>query len=283
MNSSDNLPGIADEVQPPLTVGNAAAQAREQHEIQSAIISAKRFPRNETDANTAIMRACQREGLAEDALYSFPRGGKAVEGPSVYLAREMARMWGNLRAGLRVVEGDDDYVHIKGYCFDAQTNFYIEMEDKVRALIQRKDKRDGTTKWIKPDERDLRELVNKRGAVLIRNAILQVIPADITATAVKVCKDTLKKKVSNELKESREDVIRRMGFAFDGVGVSAEMLERKLGHKLSLITDSEVVELTSIHKSLKDGHTKREDHFEFESKADELTAKLKKEKSDANS
>lgn len=274
---NDSLPAMSEESQAPLTVGNAAAAAREQHEIQSAIISAKRFPRNETDANTAIMRACQREGLADDALYSFPRGGKSVEGPSVYLAREMARMWGNLRAGLRVVEGDDDYVHIKGYCFDAQTNFYVEMEDKVRALIQRKDKRDGTTKWVKPDERDLRELVNKRGAVLIRNAILQVIPADITAAAQKVCKDTLKKKAANELKESREDVVRRMGFAFDGVGVSAEMLERKLGHKLSLITDAEVVELTTIHKSIKDGHSKRGEHFEFETKADELTKSLKKE------
>src|SRR5690554_830452 len=96
-------------------VGVAAAVAREEAEIKAALFLARRYPRDEHSAYTKVMKSCKRPGFAENARYSFPRGGQTVSGPSVQMAREIARCWGNIRYGLRVVTMDEDAVHIRGY------------------------------------------------------------------------------------------------------------------------------------------------------------------------
>ena len=65
--------------------------ARATQEVQAAMIIAKRFPRNETLAFGKIKTACERAGLAKEALYAYPRGGKMVTGPSIRLAEAMAQ------------------------------------------------------------------------------------------------------------------------------------------------------------------------------------------------
>ena len=157
----------------PQQAGELAAVAREQNEIQSAIVSAKKFPRNEQAAFVKALNSFRRQSMAEAATYSFPRGGKTVEGPSVDCARELARVWGNIRYGLRVVSQDENRLHIRAYALDLETNTYVEAEDEFSKLIQRKDKLSGATRWVTPDERDLRELMNRRGAIAIRNCLLQ--------------------------------------------------------------------------------------------------------------
>ena len=122
------------------SAGELATVTREQSEIQSAIISAKRFPRNEQTAFVRAVNAFTRFTMAENATYNFPRGGKTIEGPSVDCARELARIWGNIRYGLRVVKSDGDRLHIKAYALDVETNTYVEAEDEFSKLIQRKDK-----------------------------------------------------------------------------------------------------------------------------------------------
>src|SRR5690606_40175898 len=129
-------------------VGAAAAVAREEAEIKSAIFLARQFPRNEFAAYNKVIKACERPGLAEEAVYNFPRGGQRVSGPSVNLAREIARCWGNVRYGLRVVSVDEDMVHIRGYAYDLETNAHVEHEDKFEKLVYRK-----SQGWVKPDER----------------------------------------------------------------------------------------------------------------------------------
>lgn len=73
------------------------AAAEKQFEIQSAIVVARRFPRNEDQAFAKLMRSCARTSFAEDTVYNFPRAGQAVSGPSVNLAREAARLWRSIR------------------------------------------------------------------------------------------------------------------------------------------------------------------------------------------
>src|SRR5690606_14405160 len=169
-------------------VGAVAATAREEAEIKAAIVLARRFPRDEIAAYTGSSEACKRPSFAEGAMYSFPRGNQIVTGPSVQLAREIARCWGNIRFGLRVVSMDDQMVHIRGYAYDAETNAYVEAEDKFSKLIFRRGRG-----WVQPDERELRELVNRRGAILVRNCILQVVPSDVVEDAQRVVQETLRK------------------------------------------------------------------------------------------
>lgn len=262
-----------------LTTGDVAISAREQHEIQAAIISAKRFPRDEAASYVKAMKSFQRPTLADNATYCFPRSGTKISGPSIDCARELARCWGNIRYGIRLIANEDKQIHIKCFAFDLESNNYIEAEDRFEKLVQRKG-RDGLTKWIEPDERDLRELIFRRGAILVRNCILQILPPDLIDDALRVAEKTLLDANAGKLKQNREDAIRRIVFAFDSIGVSSGMLEKKLGHDLAVLTEQELTELQGIYRSLKDGHSARHEHFEFVGKEEQfeamdLNAKLK--------
>lgn len=267
---TENLPIELQDVQS----GEIATIAREQSEIQSAIITAKKFPRNEASAFVKMSKSLERPRLAEAALYSFPRGGRAIEGPSVDLARELARCWGNIRFGLRIVAIEDLSVHIKGYAYDVEANNYIEAEDKFSKLVQRRNKATGITEWVQPDERDLRELVNRKGAILVRNCILQVVPSDLVDDAIKKAKETCQKSDAGELETSREDTIKRLSVAFDKLGVSIDMLNKYFGHDIAQINAAQLAELKRIWKALSDGQITRESIFEMQEKAPDLNSSL---------
>lgn len=242
--------------------GEASIAVREEAEMKAAIVLARTNPRNELDGYNRVIKSCKRAGFAATALYSFPRGGQKVEGPSVDMAREIARAWGNIRYGLRIVEMSADAVHIRGFAHDVETNAYVEMEDKFARLVQRKDKRTNQTTWVQPDERDLRELINRRGAICVRNAILQVLPPDVVDDALAECRRTREAGAMADLKD-RDRTLKMLVLAFNDVGVSVEMLERRLGHALAAIDDKELADLRGVFKSIKDGNTSRSDHFSF--------------------
>ncbi len=237
-------------------VGAAAAVAREEVEVKAAIFMARRNPRDEAAAYTKLMRATKRPTFAEGARYLFQRGGRNIEGPSVKMSREMARCWGNIRYGVRVISLDADYVHIKGWAFDAETNAYVESEDKFERLIYRK--RGG---WVRPDERDLRELVNKRGAICVRNSILQIMPPDIVDDMMREVKETMRKAAQGEIEQDREAAIRRMAVAFNDYGVTTEMLREHVGHDLETVTADELTELRGIYTSIRDGQAQVDEFF----------------------
>lgn len=234
-------------------LATAGATALAVAEIQGAIVLARKFPRSEDAAFEKLMRACGRQTFAEDAAYSFPRGGADVTGPSVYLAREAARVWGNVRYGLDVIRDDEESRQIRGWAWDMETNTRVSMEDDFKKLIYRK--KGG---WIVPDERDLRELTNRRGAILVRNCLLQIIPQDLIEDALKQASTTLKKKSAENPDEARHRLIT----AFSQVGVTPAMIEEKLGRPLTQCQPADIARLRQIYKSIADGNTTWAEHWE---------------------
>lgn len=228
-----------------------AAAAEKQYEIQSAIAIAKRFPRNEDQAFERLMRACLRVSFAEDAAYAFPRAGETVEGPSVNLAREAARVWGNVRHGLEVIRDDETTRGIRGWAWDMETNTKISAEDEFKKQVYRK--RGG---WIAADERDLRELTNRRGAILVRNCILQLLPKDLIEDAVLRSKQTIKEGTERDPETARKRLI----LAFSALSITPEMLAAKLGHPLAQCSPAEIAELRAVYKSIADGNSKWSDY-----------------------
>jgi hypothetical protein len=254
-NSAANVGALA------LHAGTASAVAREEAELKAAIVLARQCPRHELAGYQRLMQAMTRPTMAADARYSFPRGDTMVQGPSVYLAREAARHWGNLRYGTRIVSMDDDYVHVKGYCHDLESNNYHEMEDKFRALVQRKNYETRKTEWVKPNERDLRELINKRAAICLRGALLSVIPSDVVEDAMRAAEATLQAVEDKNLKADPVATIRKMAETFAALSVTVDMLEKYVGHKLDLCTAEEIANFRTIAASLRDGQSKREEYF----------------------
>jgi hypothetical protein len=228
-----------------------SAASKERAEIESAIIIAKRMPRNEADAWQKLNKACQRQSFADAATYSFPRGDKEVTGPSVDLAREAARCWGNIRFGLRILRDDDSSRLIQGWCWDMETNVKNEFEDSFEKLIQRKNKTTQRTEWVEPDERDLRELTNRRGAILVRNAILQTVPKDLIEDALYQCEQSLNAKAKADPDATRK----RLLADFATLNVTVAMIEKVLGHEFNQATADELTKLRAVHNSIAAGNS----------------------------
>ena len=228
----------------------ASATAAVQQEIQASIAIALRFPRNEDSVYSRLIKTSKRPAFAEIAQYQFPRGNTTVRGPSVNMAREAGRCWGNCRWGLEVVRDEEDTRLIRGWAWDLQTNTKISSEDSFRKLIQRKS--GGQTKWIKPDERDLRELTNRMGAILVRNCLLQVIPRDFVDDALAECHRTLQDEAAGDPESAKKRVLG----AFASINVSVESLEQFLGHKIAECSPKEIADLRTIYASIRDGNSR---------------------------
>ncbi len=233
----------------------AAARAVEA-EIHGAIVVAQNRPRNEDEAFAALMKTCQSKTFAAAAIYSFPRGGSKIEGPSVDLAREAARCWGNVRSGVDIVREDDTHVHIRGWAWDLQTNTKTSSDDHFKKEVQRKNKQTGQTEWVVTDERDRRELVNRRGAILERNAILKLIPKHLIEDAMDKCRGRMRSKAAEDPDRLRKEVIT----AFGDLNVEVKDLEGWLGKKVGQASPKELEELRVMYTSIKGGESTWSDY-----------------------
>lgn len=229
-----------------------AAFARAQAEIQAAIVIAKRYPRQEEVAYTRLLKAATRPSFAEDCAYSFPRGDTQVTGPSVVLAREAARIWMNLRHGLAVLRDDSDTRLIRGWAWDLETNTYCEADDDFSKEIQRYvgKGRERHLEWVEPDERDLRELTNRRGAILVRNCILQLIPRDIIDETIAAADKTLQGNARQD-----PDAWKKVVKTFDEINVPIGQLVAFVGHSIAECSPAELTRLRQIYKSIADGNS----------------------------
>src|SRR5215475_10940121 len=87
----------------------SAIEAIERAEVDVAITTAKRYPRD-----PAIVKRDMREMATKDpriaasCTYTLPRAGKEITGPSVRMAEIAFAAYGNLNAGTRIVSMGDD-------------------------------------------------------------------------------------------------------------------------------------------------------------------------------
>lgn len=232
----------------------AIEQSRAVQEVQASMIIAKKFPRDEIAAFNKIMNACRRPKLAEAAMYAFPRGSTIVTGPSIRLAEAMAQCWGNLDFGIKELEQGKGESTVEAFCFDKESN---TRQVKIFTVKHERYTRKGVTKL--KDPRDIYELVANNGARRVRACILGILPGDIIESAVEECEKTMAGSNMMPL----VDRIKAMTVKFSEVGVSQELLEKRLGHNLDVTNETEVITLGKIYKSIKDGAAKREDFFDF--------------------
>jgi hypothetical protein len=248
---------------------------REAQEVRAMITMARDMPRSEEAAYAALIRSCRRPSFATAALYKFPRGSKKdndgnwvknnVEGPSVGLAREFARCWGNLQYGFGIVRDDDNSRTVRGFAWDMETNTRKMQESTFEKLIQRK--QGGQTVWIEPDERDLRELTNKHGAICERNCVLQLLPKDYLEDAMTECKST----VVNAAAKDPDAQIKAIVLGFSDLNVPVEQIEFLLGHPIGQSSPAEIADLRGIWKSIADGNSRWAEYVQNDAGAGQAT------------
>ena len=228
---------------------------REAQEVQAAVFMAKRFPRNENESLARIMRSCDRVGLATKAVYSYPKGGTQVSGPSVRLAEAIAQAWGNIQSGVVELEQRDGESMCMAYCWDIETN---TRECKIFTVKHQISTRNGMK--VLTDPRDIYELVANQGARRKRACILNIIPGDIVDEAMARCNKTLQGNNRRPL----IDRLREMVDIFQTkYSVPLASIEKYFGYPLDVFTEQDGATLAGIYNSLKDGVAKREDYFQL--------------------
>lgn len=234
----------------------AVSAAREVAEVQGMIVMAKKFPRNKIDATDRILNDCTRAKLAENALYSYARGGTDITGPSIRLAECIAQNWGNIDFGIKELEQANGVSKVMAFAWDLETN---ARQTKIFEVPHIRSTKKGTYKL--EDPRDIYELVANNGARRLRACILGIIPGDVIEAAVEQCEITMK---SNA--DISPEKVKLMVEKFEDFGVSKVAIEKKIQRRIDGIQPAQMVMLRKIYKSLQDGMANASDFFDMEEK-----------------
>lgn len=219
-------------------------QERAIAEAQGQMTLAKRFPRDLNAAHAELMAACKSPAFAAVAFYAKPQGGGTVSGPSIRMAEQIAQVYGNFQYGHRELSRDGKKSEVEIYAWDMEKNNYNKRQITVMHV---RDTREGP----KPlrDQSDVDQKINNVASKQSRGLILAMMPKWLVEDAVQECRKTIAGK-NDEPIEAR---VRKMAQAFAKFGVTAERLEKYLGHALNQTTLDELADLTGIHNSLRDG------------------------------
>lgn len=224
-------------------------------EVQAAMVIAKRFPRDQKLALDRILQAFTRPTLAEQALYSYSRGGTEVTGPSIRAAETIAQQWGNLQFGVRELEQRNGESTVEAFAWDVETNTRQVKVFQVPHVRYRRPENGGSVKL--DDPRDIYEAVANQGARRLRACILGVIPGDVVEAAVNQAEITMKTKI-----EVTPELLQKMLEQIGEYGVTKEMIEKRIQRHYDAITPGLVMQLKKIYNSLRDGMSTAADWFD---------------------
>lgn len=263
--SSNAIERVAQPVTPaaPTTrIGQATAveQSRAVAEVQAAIVVAQQCPRDVNNAWKEMEASCSRIALASRAFYSVPNRGS---GPSVHLARELARIWGNIDYGVKELRRDDENheSEIQAYAWDQQTNVRSTRSFIVPHARMVKDRKTNEqTRKVLVDLGDIYLNNQNVGARAVREAVFTVLPADFVAEAQERCRATVQKGDGKPLPER----IAAMVKAFAESDVSLGQLEAKVGRKRGQWTAADLADMSVVWSSIKRGETRVDDEFPAE-------------------
>lgn len=246
----------------------AIESSRAVAEAQGKLLIAKRFPRNPAEAYRKAMNACKRKSLAERATYSYPKGGQTISGPSIRLAEELARCWGNIDFGIKELSQKEGESEMQAYCWDMETNTISSQTFVVPHVM---DTKNGQKKLT--SNREIYENNANMAGRRLRSRILAVLPPDLVEDAVAECRKTLAGK--NDIPV--EDRVKKLVMTFQKFGVKPETIEKRLGRSLDTMTVNDLTEYIGIYNSLKDGNSGIGDWFDIGVNSDRskaLTAEI---------
>ncbi len=224
-------------------------------EIQSAMVIAKKFPRDERAAMDKILTACSRPTLAETSQYQYAKGGTDITGPSIRLAEALAQSWGNVQYGIKEISQDNGQSTVQSYAWDVETNTRREIVFHVPHMRH-------TKKGSYPitDPREIYEMVANQGSRRLRACILGLIPGDVQDAAINQCNITLTASC-----DMSTEAIGKTVSGFATLGVSKAAIEKRLQRRIDTITPAQMINLKNIYNSIKDGMSSPNDWFDSDS------------------
>jgi hypothetical protein len=233
------------------TGGKSLAIRLTESQLEAASTSAHRYPRNMGRARQEMLSIVQLDKeTAAGMLYSLPRAGKNIEGPSIRFAEALVIAWQNCATSAQIIEVNrkEGYVEAEGIYHDLQAN--VHKRKTVRRKIIDKSGKLFTEDMI---------IVTANAACSIaeRNAVLSGIPRAIYQQAYlnakRVSMGDLK-----ELTKTRQEMIS----AFKKMGVTTDRLLPRIGvQSAEEITLEHVATLRGMYAALSNNEATPDEMF----------------------
>lgn len=233
----------------------AIEQSRAIAEVQAMVVVAQQCKRDVTAALSEIRSSCAQPALANKAFFRYARAGSQITGPSIHLARELARCWGNLSYGITELSRDNvaGVSEMSAWAWDLERN---TRNSNTFIAPHKRDTKAGAKDIV--DLRDVYENNANLGARRVREAIFAVMPEWVVEDAKERCLATVANPGDGKTTAQRaSDIIK----AFADMGVRQAQLEQKIGLKVSDWTDHDVASLKVIGGSLRRNETTVADEF----------------------
>ena len=210
-------------------------------------------PEFKTYAQNVIANA---KALAEVAFYSVPNRG---DGPTVHLARELARIYGHVQYGVHELHRDDAarMSEIRAYAWDPQTG--VRQERTFQVPHAHMVGKGANKKVVQLDDLDDVYRRNQNvGAKAVRECIFGVLPKALVAEAERLCRETLERGDGVPLEQRVAQVV---GWFSEQYGVTREQLEKRIGRPADRWTAQHVASLGVVGRSLKAGESTLDEEF----------------------
>ena len=233
----------------------AVEQARAVAEVHAAVVVAQQCPRDRQAALEEMRESCRNPRLADKAFYSVPNRGT---GPTVHLARELARIFGNIQYGVHELHRDDraGTSEVQAFAWDVQTN-----TRSTRTFQVPHERMKGRERQKLTDLGDIYLNNQNIGARAVRECILTVLPPWFSEEAQDLCHQTLRDGGGKPLAVRVSTAVT----GFEGLGVTKEQLEKRVGKPAGQWTEVNVANLGILYRSIERGETTVGEEFEAES------------------
>ena len=241
---------------PALSAASQATLVEQQRaiaEVQAAVVVAQQCPRDLARAEAEMREACGRTALAERAFFRVTNRG---QGPSVHLARELARVWGNVQYGVKETRRDDaaGVSEVLAFAWDVQTN---TRSDRSFVVPHQRMKDGKRVPLI--DLTDVYLNNQNIGARAVRECIFTVLPTYFVEMAESLCRDTLRDGDGKPLTERVNEMVAWAGANF---GVKVGQLEERLGKRRGQWDAGDVAQMRVTFLSIQRGETTVDEEFQ---------------------
>jgi len=222
-------------------------------EIDMQIATAKKYPRDLEDFRETLEEAVTHsDEIAGECSYRLERKDKdgtikVIEGPSVRFAEVVMSLWGNCRAGARVIEEGQKFVVAQGVFIDLQRNVSVTLESRRRIT--------GSSGRRYGDDM-IGTTANAACSIALRNAITRGVPKVYWESAYEATRKKLLGRAADP--KARQTMIEY----FAKLGVSAERVLAAVGRQaVAEITAEDLVRLRGFATAVKDGEATIEEMF----------------------
>lgn len=219
--------------------------------MESQYSHAVKCPRDVRRAQDSMhYMATMDEEAAAEMHYALPRGGKAIEGPSIRFAEVVIQSWGNCRSDARVIETNrvEKYIEAEGAFLDLETNVGHTSHVRIRIF-------DREGRLYNDDQ--IMVTGNAACAKAKRNAILAGIPKAAWRAAYEASRAPASS-TSENLSQKRRDTLT----AFTRFNVSPDRVLASIGLRSEAeLTPNHISTLRGMWAALKNGEATTEEMF----------------------